>query len=344
MMADLGVAKLQKEQQKEPRQAPKPAKKLPPMPPQQLQGEVRRLQDRGDALAEQLASAQAASAADQSALAGLRADVAAAVVRSQQDTVRVDAAETLHKSTAEALTEARRQLARTQSALAAAQRQQAKAVREAVTHEPAATDARGVLRRRSLVIASEQEEAISALAQQRPADLLDALLLADPQPLASLLAERVVLAGPAAEVPERADRVVVRVAEQRCEVGGASDVDAAWLKFAAACSDNGVATVTIVGGSVPYRKALRQLAEPHGDDLRLNLVSGTKRRAKRKSESDLRGSDMVLVWGGTELDHAVSGAYTDARSDKVVAIAHRGLSGMIVRATREVQAYGDRRM
>lgn len=201
-----------------------------------------------------------------------------------------------------------------------------------------ATPAVAVFDARGLRPGHEQHQALRALSEQRPADVLAALELADPTPLTTLLDQRVVLASSTAELPADSGHVMVRVSEDRCEFGGASDVVAAWRRFIAACAAANVRTVTIVGGSPSYRRQLKALLKDWPQSPKLVLVSGTKRRPKNKAASDLRTSDIVLIWGATELDHSVSAPYTEARDPKVTIIAHRGISGMLERATALVES------
>ena len=122
--------------------------------------------------------------------------------------------------------------------------------------------------------------------------------------------------------------VVVYVPRGRCEVSGGSDVQANFHGFVQACLDQEVRKVTIVGGSPAYRKQLKLLAGAHDDAPKLNLVSGTRRREKRRAEADMRASDVVVLWGGTELDHSVTSVYTGGAA-RLVRVAHRGIARML---------------
>ena len=194
---------------------------------------------------------------------------------------------------------------------------------------PAATPAREVLQARGLDTEEERAAAIAGLAQRWTGPLLDALALADPSALSTLLDRRVVLASDAAGDAADERAVVIRVDERRCELGGASDLQRRWLEVVAACERAGVQRMTVVGGSPAYRQQLKQLAKG-APSVRLNLVKGTGRRTARQAASDLRTSDLVVIWGATELDHAISAPYTDGNPAHVHVIAHRGISQMLV--------------
>lgn len=179
----------------------------------------------------------------------------------------------------------------------------------------------------------EHATALVELLIARPADTLRALSLADAGPLATLLANHLLLLGPGV-APPAGEHAVLRVEAERCELTEGTALGAAYASFAEACRAAGVKVVTIVGGSVAYRKQLGELEGKEGREPRLNLVSGTARRNERHAQADIRASDLVIVWGGTELDHSVSLLY---RGDKVAAINNRGLSGMLERATQQLR-------
>ena len=181
-------------------------------------------------------------------------------------------------------------------------------------------------------LADEREclAAVAGLLVAHGHDFLAALELANPQPLVELLAERVAL------VEERyADQlprgcVVVPVEPPRCEIAGGSDIRAAYRDLVVACEGKSLKQITLVGGSPAYREQLSKLADSNRDKLRLNLVSGTKRRARQRAEADLRMSDLVVFWGGSELAHSVTSVYRGG-SVKCVTVAHRGICGMLQR-------------
>jgi hypothetical protein len=159
---------------------------------------------------------------------------------------------------------------------------------------------------------------LADLALEHPTVLAGAQLT---EPQAQALSQRVVLAGPDAELPE--DAVVVAVPADRCELS-AGPVAARWDDLVAACELAGVGVLCVVGGSTAYRKRLKQLSK--GAGLTLRLVPGDSRRPKHQADADVRIADRVVIWGGTELDHAVSGQY---QGPTVWTVSHRGLSGFL---------------
>lgn len=180
---------------------------------------------------------------------------------------------------------------------------------------------RQLLRARGLADDAELWEALLALADQAPELLLGGLRATADGSLAQALRERLVLVGP--EEQPSAGLVAVSVPAERCELGE-TGLATRYVDLVQAAELAGVAQIALVGGSVAYRKTLKHLGSAH--PLKLRLVSGTGRRQKRQAEADLRTCDVVVLWGGTELDHAVSELY---RGEQVWAVNHRGLSGLL---------------
>lgn len=102
-----------------------------------------------------------------------------------------------------------------------------------------------------------------------------------------------------------------------------SDIRHAAFAVATACQDLGIQRIAVVGGSPPYHARLKAL---FGEALSLRLVDGSERRNLKQARSDIAWADLVIVWGGTILDHSLSQLY---RGDSVLTIAHRGLAGML---------------
>ncbi|ACY18121.1 hypothetical protein [Haliangium ochraceum] len=191
------------------------------------------------------------------------------------------------------------------------------------------TPLRQVLERRGLRGVDEMRQVLSGLLEQQPEALLDAIEVADASRLAGLLERAVSLM----HQPERwqsareGTSVVVEVAPERCEITAGSDIRAEFQALAHACERARVRVITVVGGSPAYRKQIQTLAATCAPALRLHLVSGTRRRERRRAEADLRKSDLVVIWSATELDHSVSALYTGGETP-VVQVPHRGISRM----------------
>ena len=180
---------------------------------------------------------------------------------------------------------------------------------------------RQLLRARGLTHATEFSQALLLLAEPAPDLLLNSLREVPNSPLPESLRQRIVLVGP--DQTPSPGSLSVSVSAERCEMGE-TGLQAGYSEMVQAAELAGIQQLGLVGGSVPYRKQLKHLAEGH--ELKLRLISGTARRQLRQAEADVRSCDVVVLWGGTELAHAVSELY---RGGKVWQIAHRGLSGMM---------------
>jgi multidrug efflux pump subunit AcrA (membrane-fusion protein) len=278
-----------------------------------------------------LAQAESRAAAAEARAAAAEARAAAAEARAAQAEARAAAAEAILQQTRQAAAAAEQ----AQHALDAERRglaEQSRRLRAALTeHEHRAAEQlslREVLSRRGLADTGEMVEALQGMLAQRPEDLLDVVELTSPGPLMNLLDQGLALVHDPASYTLGDTSVVVRVPPERCEITGGSDIRASFHHLITACEHAGVSALTVVGGSPAYRQQLATLAAPHRPTLRLNLVSGTRRREKRRAEADMRKSDLVVIWSATELDHSVSALYS-GNSAPIVHVPHRGISRML---------------
>lgn len=120
----------------------------------------------------------------------------------------------------------------------------------------------------------------------------------------------------------------------KCRVCGGSAnrraIDAAREAFRHA----GIKRVVIVGGSPALHDELRRTAP---DEWELRLIDGSQRRTLADARADLRWADIVLVWGGTILDHKVSELYTHAKEASrghIVKCARRSIAALLDEGVR----------
>jgi hypothetical protein len=187
-----------------------------------------------------------------------------------------------------------------------------------------------ILGKRGLLGELEAANLLRAVADARhTGELLRLLEPVDTDRLEQFLDERVALLGGCDDCPSTGGRAVVRVPRERCEVCGGSDIQRGVRSFVDACLVNGLTRVVVVGGSPKYHRQLRELVQHHR--LKLTLVSGKARRTARQAKSDQEHNDLVLLWGGTLLDHSVSALYGDGPA-RVLTVPHRGISLMLQRA------------
>ncbi len=115
-------------------------------------------------------------------------------------------------------------------------------------------------------------------------------------------------------------RTVVPASEPRfCALCGGSANQRAVEGMVAACGARGWRRLCVVGGSPNARKALEGLVAGRLD---LRLVDGTASRNGAQAAGDVAWADLVVIWGGTQLDHRVSQLY---RGGNVVSLARRSV-------------------
>lgn len=198
------------------------------------------------------------------------------------------------------------------------------AVADAVT-QPLAQ----LLERRGCRDAREREECIRRVVQAGDVDRFLALIATtDTQALETILDQAVSFVCKRPECRPAAGSQSVFVEPDRCEVCGGSDLQLAAKKLFDTCVERGLRRIRIIGGSPTYHTRLRDLAE--ASDVELKLISGIQHRTEKQARADQKHADLVVLWGGTLLDHATSGLYDRSRS-AVLTVAHRGLAGMLGR-------------
>jgi hypothetical protein len=186
------------------------------------------------------------------------------------------------------------------------------------------------LRERGLRGASEAALLVRTLDEVgRLPDLLELLAERPGEDLAAFLEERVALLGDCGACPVPEGRAVVRLARERCEVCGGADIRREVRLLEDECLLHGLRRVTIVGGSPKYRRQLKQLfSDPR---LSVRLQPGNVRVTAKKARQVMEGSDLVVIWGATILDHSVSDLYQvkDGDRARLVRLAVRGIGRMV---------------
>jgi hypothetical protein len=136
-------------------------------------------------------------------------------------------------------------------------------------------------------------------------------------------------------------RVGVRTGQRpRCAHCGGSDNRRAEAALLAACQRAGVRRLVVVGGSPSVREELRDALS---SALELRLVDGTERRSLAQARQDLEWAELVLLWGGSELDHRVSTLYSGsppALRRKLVHATKRGIAALLESAVAHLQRHG----
>jgi len=126
----------------------------------------------------------------------------------------------------------------------------------------------------------------------------------------------------------------------RCAHCGGSDNRRAEAALLAACGKAGIRRLVVIGGSPAVREELRDAL---GHSLDLRLVDGTERRSLAQARQDLDWAELILLWGGSELDHRVSTLYTGAAAPlrrKLVHASKRGIAALLEAAVTHLERHG----
>jgi len=116
-----------------------------------------------------------------------------------------------------------------------------------------------------------------------------------------------------------------------CELCGGSINASAVEKMIIAFEAAGWSRLCIVGGSPTARQTLDDLVRAR---LELRLIDGEQSRTRAQAESDIAWADRVMIWGATELNHAVSGLYTGLT---VIQTARRSIAAIASEAAESAR-------
>ena len=164
------------------------------------------------------------------------------------------------------------------------------------------------------------------LSEERAAPTLRSLVVSGPERLRRTLATRVFLwCGDDACVTSEPPESRVTVLSPACEACKGQTARRAAAAFVAACRDHDVKRVTIAGGSPMYRT---QIQDAVGGTLDVRVFLNDDGRSSTQAVRDVEGSDLVIAWIATEVDHKFTELYTSQKDPKVISVPHRGISGM----------------
>ena len=157
----------------------------------------------------------------------------------------------------------------------------------------------------------------------------------------ALLAEKfVVVCGPACRALAPAGRRPVTSAGH-CEVCGGSNNRRAMLAAARALRVAGVKRVLIVGGRKEQHQEIAGVFAGHGVALQ-GVVGTSVSHTQKDAQANMRRADVMVVWGSTELRHALSKLYTSETPPHLrnVPVARRSTEAL---CDAIVQSYTPRR-
>jgi len=105
-------------------------------------------------------------------------------------------------------------------------------------------------------------------------------------------------------------RAPVIVAGATCELCAGSNNRRAALECARVMQENGVTRLLVLGGAPGVWHELTATLEPLG--ITIEIVDGTKRsHSQREAMQKMMRAQLMIVWGSTELRHAISSLYTE---------------------------------
>ncbi len=132
-------------------------------------------------------------------------------------------------------------------------------------------------------------------------------------------------------------RLVMVAQAAGCECCGGSANSGAIGRFAATCRAHGVRSPVVVGGSPTTRAELAALGN---DGVELRMIDGIAGTDRKRAVQAVRGADLLIIWGSTQLDHKVSALYKDvARVYEVrqVTVAKRGVAALLAEVTAGIE-------
>jgi hypothetical protein len=125
---------------------------------------------------------------------------------------------------------------------------------------------------------------------------------------------------------DRAARILSTADARFCRVCGGSDNARAVGRMARLLRARGLSRLLVVGGSPASRMELERLV---GGALEIRTVCGTDRRTLEEAQRDRAWADVLVVWGGTQLDHVVSELYVGrAARARVITVRRRGIAAL----------------
>lgn len=129
-------------------------------------------------------------------------------------------------------------------------------------------------------------------------------------------------------------REVIEVDAPFCEVCRGSEGERALLEMADALVAAGRPRLLILGGSPGSRTYIRDTLR--GRPIHLELLEGDRPTGEKRARELSAGADVIVIWGGTILDHKVSQPFVDFGefSGKRITVAQRG-AGSLARGVIE---------
>ena len=135
-------------------------------------------------------------------------------------------------------------------------------------------------------------------------------------------------------------RNLVTVERRDCETCGGRPTAAATQTLIRRLAAHGVKRLVVVGGSPESHTQLRKAFR--GAPIRLDLVDGQRKLTRGQAWALADGADIVVIWGGTILSHAVSGKFGGGQRGKNVTVAKRGIEALVQSVVEHLSRAGAR--
>ena len=132
------------------------------------------------------------------------------------------------------------------------------------------------------------------------------------------------------EARHRSSRKIIQVEDESiCEYCEGSANKRMLSKMGRLCRSYRKYNILIVGGTPNAHSELKAL-QPSGITLR--MVSGVEQRNKQQANEDIKGADLIVIWGPTILSHKISELYTKQKTlqakSKILTVHKRGIASL----------------
>ena len=122
------------------------------------------------------------------------------------------------------------------------------------------------------------------------------------------------------------NRTVLFVADRHCSVCRGRRVNRAAHLMTSTLRESGLTRLLVMGGSPEAERELREATVR--SDLRLDVIYGHRSNGAR-TRALATAADVIVIWAGTIVSHAVTAQATDPRwSAKTVIIPRRGIEAL----------------
>lgn len=135
-------------------------------------------------------------------------------------------------------------------------------------------------------------------------------------------------ADPCDRVLATGGRDVIEVEPPSCEVCRGSEGERALLQMADTMAATGRTRLLVLGGSPASRTQIRESLRDR--PIEVEFIEGDRPTGEKRARELSAGADIIVIWGGTILDHKVSQPFADLGefSGKRITIAQRGAASL----------------